>query len=74
MTLREMIQAKSYPGMVALKKAPTIYPTQAYLSKTMYSLYNVVSGTYIGQKRASWEDTVEIANSENLRMEEYTTV
>lgn len=66
-SLREMVVSKTYPGAPSGIQI-TVFPTRSFSRPDKFSLYDSVEGAYFGIRRDTFQEAVEAANKENIRM------
>ena len=66
-SLRDMIVAKTYPGATEGIRI-TEFPTRSFNNPDKFALYSTQSGSYYGIQKNTFEEAVEAANRENVRM------
>jgi len=66
-SLREMIVSKTYPGAPSGIRI-TVFPTRSVSRPEKFSLYSSTDNAYFGKLRDTFQEAVEGANKENLRM------
>jgi len=66
-TLREMIVSKTYPGAPSNVRI-TVFPTKSFTQPGKYALFDVSQNATFGKRRDTFQEAVEAANKENLRI------
>lgn len=66
-SLREMVVSKTYPGAPSGIRI-TVFPTRSVSRPDKFSLYSSTDNAYFGKLRDTFQEAVEGANKENLRM------
>ncbi len=66
-TLREMIVSKTYPGAPSGIRI-TVFPTRSFSYPNKFSLFSSTENAYFGTLRDTFQQAVEAANKENIRM------
>ena len=66
-SLREMFESKTYPG--APSGIPiTVFPVESFSHPGKFALYSSTLNQYFGKVKDTFQEAVEGANKENLRM------
>jgi len=66
-SLREMVVSKTYPGAPSDIRI-TVFPTKSVSRPDKFSLFSSSENAYFGKLRDTFQEAVEAANKENLRM------
>ncbi len=66
-TLREMIISKTYPGAPSNVRI-AVFPTKSFTQPGKFTLFSVDQNASFGKVRDTFQEAVEAANKENLRI------